>query len=87
MRLRTLILYLEEARAVAAETVRRVEEAPATDGLAILPNGTLLRTPVRRVEGVLRMSDDSPLGGPRLRNVVGDPMRWNARAVEAAVEF
>lgn len=90
MHLRTLILYPEEARAVAAETVRRVKEAPAKDGYvrpAILPDGTLLRTPVRGVEGVLRMTDDSPLGGPRLRNVVGDPMRWVAHAVEAAVEL
>lgn len=42
MHLRTLILYPEEARAVAAETVRRVKEAPAKDGYvrpAILPDG------------------------------------------------
>ena len=32
MHLRTLILYTEEARDVAAETVRRVEEAPANEG-------------------------------------------------------
>lgn len=90
MHLRTLILYPEEARDVAAETVRRVREAPAKDGYvrpAILPDGTLLRTPVRGVEGVLRMGDDSPLGGPRLHNVVKDPTRWVAHAAEAAVEL
>ena len=90
MHLRTLILYPEEARGVAAETVRRVENAPAKDGYmrpAILPDGTLLRTPVREVVGVLRMGDDSPLGGPRLHNVVKDPLRWVSHAVEAAVEL
>ena len=54
---------------------------------AILPDGTLVRTLVRGVEGVLRLRDDSPLGGPRLHNVVEDPIRWVAHAVEAAVEL
>ena len=56
MHLRALILYPEEARDVAAETVRRVEEAPANEGYmrpAILPDGTLARTLVRGVERVL----------------------------------
>ena len=90
MHLRTLILYPEETRGVAAETVRRVEEAPANEGCvrpAILPDGTLARTLVRGVEGVLRLRDDSPLGGPRLHHVVEDPIRWVAHAVEAAVEL
>ena len=36
---------------------------------------------------MLRLRDDSPLGGPRLHNVVEDPIRWVAHAVEAAVEL
>ena len=54
---------------------------------AILPDGTLVRTLVRGVGGVLRLRDDSPLGGPRLHNVADDPIRWVAHAVEAAVEL
>ena len=89
MRLRTLILYPEEARDVAADTVRRVEQAPEDEGYvrpALLPDGTLARTLVRPVQGVLRMGDDSPLGGPRLHSVADDPIRWVAHAIEAAVD-
>ena len=89
MHLRTLILYPEEARDVAAETVRRVEEALQDEGYvrpAFLPDGTLARTLARPVQGVLSLRDDSLLGGPRLHNVVDDPIRWVAHAVEAAVD-
>ena len=89
MHLRTLILYPEEARAVAAETVERVEQAPEDEGYvcpAFLPDGTLARTLVRPVQGVLRLLDDSLLGGPRLHSVAPDPIRWVAHAVEASVE-
>lgn len=90
MHLRTLILYPEEARDVAADTVRRVEEAPEDEGSvrpALLPDGTLARTLARPVQGVLRMGDLSPLGGPRLHSVVDDPIRWVAHAIEAAVDL
>ena len=90
MHLRTLILYPEEARGVAADTVRRVEQAPEDEGYvrpALLPDGTLARTLVRPVQGVLRLHDDSPLGGPRLHSVADDPIRWAAHAIEAAVDL
>ena len=87
MHLRTLILYPEEARQVAAETVRRVEEAPRHEGYwrpAILPDGTLARTLVRPVEGVPRLGADAQFGGPRLHGVVPDPIRWVSHAAESA---
>ena len=90
MHLRTLILYPEEARDVAADTLRRVEQAPEDEGYlrpALLPDGTLARTLARPVQGVLRMNDASPLGGPRLHNVADDPIRWVAHAAEAAVDL
>ena len=89
MHLRTLILYPEEARDVAADTVRRVDEDLGTDDCyvrpAVLPDGTLARTLVRPVQGVLRLHDESPLGGPRLHQGAPDPIRWVSHAVEAGV--
>ena len=62
MLLQTLILYPEEAREVAAETVARLLAAPQNDGYerpAMLPDGTLLLSVVRPVRGLLSMRDDS----------------------------
>ena len=89
MLLQTLILYPEEAREVAAETVARLLAAPQNDGYArpaMLPDGTLLLSVVRPVQGLLSLRDDSVLGGPRLHNVAPDPIRWVSHAVEAAAD-
>ena len=67
-----------------------MEEAPEDEGYArpaILPDGALVRTLVRPVQGVPRLNDGSPLAGPRLHRVVDDPIRWVAHAVEAAVDL
>lgn len=89
MHLQTLILYPEEAREVAAETVARVQAGSDEDCClrpVVMPDGTLLRTRVRPVQGLLTMRDDSVLGGPRLHNVAPDPIGWVSHAVEAAAD-
>ena len=76
MHLRTLILYPEEARDVAADTVRRVEEAPEDEGSvrpALLPDGTLART-----LGLLRRDPDggwTDHGRAEVRRWLFDPRR------------
>ena len=90
MRLQTQILYPEEARDVAADTVERVRAAPQNDGYvrpALLPDGTLARIVVRPVGGVLSLREESVQGGPRLQNVAPDPIRWVSHAVEAAADL
>ena len=90
------ILFPDEARKVAADTVHHLESAQEPSHRAtyiypdgsyprpiVMPDGALLRRLARPVS-LPRPSSDAVFPGPWLRRGLPDPLRWVSYAVEAA---
>lgn len=86
--LKIVILYPEEARGVAAETVARVQNDDNTGCLRVpvmLRSGVLVHQLVRPVKVPEPDPSDPPNITPKVKPVPVDPPRWVAHAVEASI--